>query len=241
MTHANAALTPSTDCGWPGRWSKTVGLRPTQRRCSICRPRLLASGPSATSSAANQPCKTAAHAPIAAHDGPHCRWCARSSDAAPLNPRDLPSYAGKLVDYFATHIDRYRFLGWGRLELALRASEDAAATSGPTGNGYSSTVEGAASVAASDPYGQSMIAKVVKLRQAQDAGHLDPAWARRRAGPGQPARLHHRQSARTRRPGTAGRRRHQHRRTPSCRRPRRQRPLPTRGAGRRRLRRRCTG
>lgn len=85
-----------------------------------------------------------------------------AADAAPLDPRDLPSYAGALFDYFATHSDRHRLLSWGRLELAT-TTDDLSTTSTDGGD-------------AEDPYGQSMIAKVEKLRRAQQAGHLDPGW-----------------------------------------------------------------
>lgn len=86
-----------------------------------------------------------------------------AAEAAPLNPGDLPTYAGDLFDYFTTHSDRHRFLSWGRLEL---------------GTGRAGDQDGAddASAEAPDPYGQSMVAKVEKLRQAQQVGQLDPSW-----------------------------------------------------------------
>ncbi|MET8352675.1 TetR family transcriptional regulator [Micromonospora sp. NPDC005206] len=100
-----------------------------------------------------------------------------AAEAAPLDPRDLPTYAGALFDYFTTHSDRLRFLSWGRLELTPEA-DTADLTFDPTGDGAEDAAGGPGTAAAgpSDPYGKSMIAKVEKLRQAQQAGHLDPSW-----------------------------------------------------------------
>jgi AcrR family transcriptional regulator len=79
---------------------------------------------------------------------------AEIGDAVPLDPADLPGYAGGLFDYFNTHADRFRFVSWGRLELD------------GGGPGHD----------ASDPYGRAMAGKIEKIRAAQQAGKLDPSW-----------------------------------------------------------------
>lgn len=99
-----------------------------------------------------------------------------AAEAAPLDPRDLPTYAGALFDYFGTHSDRHRFLSWGRLELAATGDLDATVTEPGNDAGSDGPHDGAEPARTSDPYGDSMIAKVEKLRQAQEAGHLDPSW-----------------------------------------------------------------
>jgi hypothetical protein len=71
-------------------------------------------------------------------------------EATRLDPTDLPEYAGRVHDYFLRHPDRFRFMSWGRLE--------------PAG-------------AATDPAAQETVyRKAEQLRNAQEAGHLDPAW-----------------------------------------------------------------
>ncbi|MFD9510067.1 MULTISPECIES: TetR family transcriptional regulator [Streptomyces] len=71
-------------------------------------------------------------------------------EATRLDPTDLPEYAGRVHDYFLRHPDRFRFMSWGRLELAGDAA---------------------------DPVTQETFRrKAEQLRKAQEAGHLDPAW-----------------------------------------------------------------
>ncbi|WP_229052442.1 TetR family transcriptional regulator [Aeromicrobium sp. Leaf350] len=38
------------------------------------------------------------------------------ADVAPMNPSDLPAYAGALFDYFSDNPERFRLIAWGRLE-----------------------------------------------------------------------------------------------------------------------------
>jgi AcrR family transcriptional regulator len=78
------------------------------------------------------------------------------AEATRLDPMDLPEYAGRLHDYFVSHPDRLRLMGWGRLELA---GDDAVPGAAPE-----------------DPTYAILRRKVGQLRAAQDAGHLDPAW-----------------------------------------------------------------
>ncbi|MEU0117021.1 TetR family transcriptional regulator [Streptomyces bobili] len=74
------------------------------------------------------------------------------AEATQLDPSDLPGYAGRLFDYFVARPDHHRLITWGRLELP----DTTAAADDPT---------------------QAVIArKVGQLRQAQQAGQLDPAW-----------------------------------------------------------------
>ena len=72
------------------------------------------------------------------------------AEATRLDPADLPEYAGRVHDYFTSHPDRYRLMNWGRLELAGSPAD--AATR------------------------ETVRRKTEQLRQAQEAGHLDPAW-----------------------------------------------------------------
>ncbi|GAA2117938.1 TetR family transcriptional regulator [Actinomadura napierensis] len=77
---------------------------------------------------------------------------AAPAEAVHLDPGDLPAYAGQLFDYFTANSDRYRFVTWGRLELA-------AAPDGDRG-----------------PYRDAILTKIETIRRAQEAGDLDPAW-----------------------------------------------------------------
>lgn len=77
---------------------------------------------------------------------------AAAADAVHLDPADLPAYAGQLFDYFTAHPDRYRFITWGRLELA-------AVPDGDRG-----------------PYHDAVLTKIEAIRRAQEAGDLDPVW-----------------------------------------------------------------
>ncbi|MGW1758710.1 TetR family transcriptional regulator [Streptomyces mirabilis] len=72
------------------------------------------------------------------------------AEATRLDPTDLPEYAGRVHDYFLRHPDRCRLMTWGRMELAGTAAD---ATTRET-----------------------VRRKVEQLREAQEAGHLDPAW-----------------------------------------------------------------
>ncbi|MFV2197704.1 TetR family transcriptional regulator [Nocardiopsis sp. LOL_012] len=74
------------------------------------------------------------------------------ADATRLDPRDLPEYAGRVHDYFAAHPERHRLMVWGRLEMS----------------GTPASV--------GDPLQRTIAHKVKQLREAQEAGHLDPAW-----------------------------------------------------------------
>ncbi|KND23848.1 MULTISPECIES: TetR family transcriptional regulator [Streptomyces] len=74
------------------------------------------------------------------------------ADATQLDPSDLPGYAGRLFDYFVARPDHHRLITWGRLELP-------------------------GTTTAADEHAQVLIArKIDLLRQAQQAGHVDPVW-----------------------------------------------------------------
>ncbi|MFD0259996.1 TetR family transcriptional regulator [Kitasatospora indigofera] len=75
------------------------------------------------------------------------------ADATHLDPTDLPGYAGRVHDYFTAHPERLRLMNWGRLELAGSADPDP---------------DGALQATVRHKTGQ--------LRDAQEAGHLDPSW-----------------------------------------------------------------
>jgi AcrR family transcriptional regulator len=90
--------------------------------------------------------KEALYAHIAA------RELAVVAEATQLDPADLPGYAGRLFDHFAARPDHQRLIAWGRLELS-------------------------GSAATPDNLMQATIArKLDQVRQAQQAGQLDPAW-----------------------------------------------------------------
>ncbi|MER5540579.1 TetR family transcriptional regulator [Streptomyces mirabilis] len=74
------------------------------------------------------------------------------AEATQIDPSDLPGYAGRLFDYFATRPDHHRLITWGRLELA-----DAADTE-------------------DDPTRAVITRKLDQLRKAQQAGQLNPTW-----------------------------------------------------------------
>lgn len=78
---------------------------------------------------------------------------AAAADAVHLDPTDLPAYAGQLFDYFTANPDRYRFIAWGRLEMAPEPGGD---------------VPG--------PYYDAILGKIETIRRAQKAGDLDAAW-----------------------------------------------------------------
>ncbi|MFJ6129193.1 TetR family transcriptional regulator [Streptomyces griseoviridis] len=81
------------------------------------------------------------------------RELAAVAEATRLDPADLPGYAGRLFDYFTAHPERFRLMGWGRLELAEMSLLDGdEATRG------------------------AVLSKVRQLRKAQESGQLDPAW-----------------------------------------------------------------
>ncbi|MEU1510941.1 TetR family transcriptional regulator [Streptomyces sp. NPDC005811] len=78
------------------------------------------------------------------------RELALVAEATPMDPADLPGYAGRLFDHFTVaRPDHHRLIAWGRLELA-----DTAAA----------------------PVHAAVARKVEQLREAQRAGQLDPAW-----------------------------------------------------------------
>lgn len=74
------------------------------------------------------------------------------ADATQMDPTDLPHYAGVLFDYFSAHPDHHRLVTWGRLELADIPATEA------------------------NPIWAALTRKIDQLRQAQQAGQLDPAW-----------------------------------------------------------------
>ncbi|MET8773236.1 TetR family transcriptional regulator, partial [Streptomyces sp. NPDC004658] len=81
------------------------------------------------------------------------------AEATQMDPSDLPGYAGRLFDYFASRPGHYRPITWGRLELP-------------------------GTTAVADDPDQALIARTIdQLRQVQRAGKLDPG---RRPRPGQP-------------------------------------------------------
>lgn len=75
------------------------------------------------------------------------------AEATRMDPTDLPGYAGRIHDYFTAHPDRFRLMNWGRLELAESAD-----------------------AAPDNPILETVQRKTEQLRQAQKAGHLEPAW-----------------------------------------------------------------
>ncbi|GAB2828431.1 TetR family transcriptional regulator [Actinocorallia aurea] len=81
---------------------------------------------------------------------------AAAAEAAHLDPADLPSYAGQMFDYFIAHPDRYRFISWGRLELATTRDDGPGEVSGI--------------------FGSALAGKIERIRNAQRAGELDPSW-----------------------------------------------------------------
>ncbi|MGQ4389160.1 TetR family transcriptional regulator [Streptomyces sp. SAS_270] len=79
---------------------------------------------------------------------------ARVAQATPMDPADLPGYAGRLYDHFTiTRPDHHRLITWGRLELA-----------------------GTAASSSADTVRDTIAGKIGQLRDAQRAGRLDPAW-----------------------------------------------------------------
>ncbi|MFG1854950.1 TetR family transcriptional regulator [Actinomadura geliboluensis] len=87
---------------------------------------------------------------------------AAAADAVHLDPADLPDYAGQLFDYFTAHPDRYRFIAWGRLELAPASAPAPASAS--------------ASAPVDSPYRDAILGKIATIRRAQEAGDLDSSW-----------------------------------------------------------------
>jgi AcrR family transcriptional regulator len=79
------------------------------------------------------------------------REFAKIAAAIPLDPTDLPGYAGQVYDYFAAHPDHFRLMQWGRLEVTPSADPDV-------------------------PMQVTVRHKLTQLREAQDAGLLDPTW-----------------------------------------------------------------
>ncbi|MFC5802675.1 TetR family transcriptional regulator [Streptomyces formicae] len=80
------------------------------------------------------------------------RELAAMAEAVPMDPTDLPGYAGRIHDHAVQHPERHRLMMWGQLEL-------------PAGE-----------APADDPVQEAVFQKIEKLRTAQGAGHLDPAW-----------------------------------------------------------------
>ncbi|MEV0555143.1 TetR family transcriptional regulator [Streptomyces sp. NPDC050597] len=76
------------------------------------------------------------------------------AEATKMDPADLPGYAGCLFDHFTARPDHHRLITWGRLELGDSAVTDTGA----------------------DPTRAAIARKLDQLRQAQQAGRLDPAW-----------------------------------------------------------------
>lgn len=80
------------------------------------------------------------------------RELAAMAEAVPLDPADLPGYAGRMHDHAVEHPERHRLMMWGQLELA------------------------AGQAPADDPVQESLRRKVEQLREAQHDGRLDSAW-----------------------------------------------------------------
>src|SRR5262245_154401 len=76
------------------------------------------------------------------------RELAAVAEATRMDPTDLPTYAGRVHDYFTRHPDRLRLMTWGQMELLPNEPE------------------------ADDPFQKSVRYKVEQLRRAQAAGHL---------------------------------------------------------------------
>lgn len=91
--------------------------------------------------------KETLYAAVAAHE------LAAIAEATRLEPTDLPGYAGRVHDYFITHPERFRLMSWGQLELVHGRALDR-----------------------DGPIQASIQRKTEQLRQAQEAGNLDPAW-----------------------------------------------------------------
>lgn len=82
------------------------------------------------------------------------RELVRVAQATPMDPTDLPGYAGRLFDHFTvTRPDHHRLITWGRLELAD--------TDAPPG---------------ADTIRETVSRKIDQLREAQRAGQLDQDW-----------------------------------------------------------------
>ncbi|MDR6318185.1 TetR family transcriptional regulator [Actinoplanes couchii] len=81
------------------------------------------------------------------------RELAAMGDAVQLDPANLPGYAGRVHDHLAGHPQRHRLMMWGQLEL-------------PPGE-----------APPDDPFQASIRHKVQRIREAQQTGDLDPAWA----------------------------------------------------------------
>ncbi|MGY0488237.1 TetR family transcriptional regulator [Streptomyces sp. WG-D5] len=77
---------------------------------------------------------------------------AAMAEAVPLDPADLPEYAGRMHDHAVEHPERHRLMQWGQLELAVGQAP------------------------ADDPVQESLRRKLEQLRKAQDAGQLDSSW-----------------------------------------------------------------
>ncbi|MGW2936947.1 TetR family transcriptional regulator [Streptomyces sp. NPDC055722] len=73
-------------------------------------------------------------------------------EATPMDPTDLPEYAGRLFDYFNTNPEHFRLLSWGRLERATFLAE------------------------LEDAYQAAILHKVEQIRAGQQDGYLDPTW-----------------------------------------------------------------
>lgn len=80
------------------------------------------------------------------------RELAAMVEAVPLDPTDLPGYAGRVHDHVSEHPERHRLMMWGELELRPGETPE------------------------DDPLGESLRRKIEQLRAAQDAGLLDATW-----------------------------------------------------------------
>ncbi|MFD6450570.1 TetR family transcriptional regulator [Nocardia sp. NPDC060220] len=83
------------------------------------------------------------------------RELATMTEATRIDATDLPSYAGRVHDYFTAHPDHLRLLQWGRLDITRADVMD-------------------------DPFEESVRQTVRRtvdlLRQAQETEQLNPAW-----------------------------------------------------------------
>jgi AcrR family transcriptional regulator len=81
------------------------------------------------------------------------REMATIAEATQLDATDLPSYAGRVFDYFDQHPERFRMVSWGRLETTQPDGPDP-----------------------DNPTHASTLRKIDTIRRAQSAGQLDPTW-----------------------------------------------------------------
>lgn len=79
---------------------------------------------------------------------------ARVVEATPMDPYDLPGYAGRIFDHFEANPTHHRLVSWGRLELQAEAAD---------------------APFSEDPFLQAIERKVRQVQQCQQEGGLDAA------------------------------------------------------------------